>query len=304
MNYLGRIKEQHHDLYQVQMEENQTITAKVSGKLRYQIKNQEEYPVVGDYVMLDRNSGDQGDGIIVEIQPRKTSMQRVEAGKTGRIQVIAANVDIVFICMSLNENFNLRRLERYLAAVYGCQIRPVLLLTKVDLCPDVENYLNQVKNQNPDLEILLTSSLNTDTLRAVRQMIEKDMTVSFIGSSGVGKSTLINGLMGEEYMKTGEIREDDDRGHHTTTHRELMELPGGGTVIDTPGMRELSLDQSDVKDVFEEIEEIGTGCRFRNCTHTNEPGCMVQEAIKNGEIDPKRFRSYLKLKKEETRRKR
>ncbi|MEG0805866.1 MAG: ribosome small subunit-dependent GTPase A [Lachnospiraceae bacterium] len=304
MSYLARVKEQHHTIYKVILKEgNLELTARISGKLQFRLEHQWEYPVVGDWVQLDRNTETKGDAIITEVEQRKTAMQRVEAGISGRTQIIAANIDLLFICMSLNENYNLSRLERYLAAAYGCKITPVVVLTKADLCEDVPVYLERIHENNPEVEIITCTREDEHSYDKIAEKITSNITAGFIGSSGVGKSTIINFLVGEEKMKTQEIREEDSRGRHTTTHRELIQLANGGTVIDTPGMREFKLDESDVEDVFQEIQALAAGCRFSDCSHTKEPGCRVMEALKEGKIDKKRYQNYLKLKQEEQYRK-
>jgi ribosome biogenesis GTPase len=201
--------------------------------------------------------------------------------------------------MAVNQDFNLRRLERYLAVAYGAQITPIILLTKVDLCQSIDQYKNMIWKENPQVEIMECSVEQEIGLEAIKNKIKQDETAVFIGSSGVGKSTLVNRLMEENVLKTNTIREDDGKGRHTTTHRQLLMLPGGGTVIDTPGMRELALDDSDVSDTFEDIEELSTQCKFRNCSHNTEPGCAVKIAIDNGSLPYKRYKNYTKLLLEE-----
>ena len=295
--YLARVSEQHRDLYKVIGETSEMI-AKVSGKFAYDTFDNTDYPVVGDWVMIDRTDDKTGNAVIHHVLPRKSVFSRKAAGTGNEIQIIASNIDIIFICMSLNANFNVRRLERYLSAAYDSMARPVAVLTKADLCDDITDYLLQAEEVCIGTTIAVCSAMNNEGYEQVKELIEDGMTVAFVGSSGVGKSTLINRLMGKEVLVTKEIRADDDRGRHTTTHRQLLVLPDGGVVIDTPGMRELQLDSGDLSNIFEDIEELERQCKFTNCTHQSEPGCAVLAALENGTLTEKRLASYRKLERE------
>jgi ribosome biogenesis GTPase len=298
--FLGRIISQHHQHYLVLPDKREEpVLAMLSGKLAFAAKKTLDYPAVGDWVRIDRDTDDAGDAVITELESRTSLLRRTEAGSGGNSQSIAANVDILFICMSLNRDYNRRRLERYLAVAYGCGIRPVVVLTKSDLAAEKDAAVLEIMVAQPGLEILLCSNLTGEGLNQIRKLIGGTRTVAFVGSSGVGKSTIINGLLGKELLKTAEIRESDGRGRHTTTHRQLFFLEGGGAVIDSPGIRELALDDSDVDEVFEDITDLELECRFNDCTHGNEPGCALKQAIRDGRLDPKRFNSYMKLKAEE-----
>jgi ribosome biogenesis GTPase len=298
--FRGRVISQHHQHYLVLPEgREEPVLAMLSGKMAFAAKKDQDYPAVGDYVGLDRQTDEQGDAVILSRETRTSLLRRTEAGTSGGSQFIAANVDILFICMSMNRDYNRRRLERYLAVAYGCGIRPVLLLTKSDLSVDKDIAMVEIMGAHPGLEILLCSNLTGEGLLEIKELIEGKRTVAFVGSSGVGKSTIINGLLGKEVLKTGEVRENDSRGRHTTTHRELFPLEGGGAVIDSPGIRELALDDSDVDEVFEDIIDLELECRFTDCTHGNEPGCALKQAIRDGKLDPKRFNSFMKLRAEE-----
>lgn len=271
--------------------------AAVSGKFRYEALTVSSYPAVGDFVLAEWPEDD-SPAVIRSLFPRKSCFLRKAAGSAKQEQVVAANIDTVFLCMSLNQNFNLRRLERYLSITYDSGAEPVVVLTKADLCPRVEEKIAQVRNAAPDAEILSVSSLTGD-FEAVLPYIQSGKTVAFLGSSGVGKSTLINRLTGAETMATGEIG-NEDKGRHTTTHRELIALANGAFLIDTPGMRELGLWDSEdgIDTAFRDIEALSRACKFSNCTHTKEPGCAIQAALKDGTLEQARWDSFRKLKNE------
>lgn len=295
---IGRIITQYNEIYKVDLD-NQEIRARVTGKLNYLYKSNADYPTIGDYVFLKNDKNQNDFAWIVGIQERKNVFTRKAAGTSGNRQNIAANIDYLFICMSMNQDFNLRRLERYLTASYGAGIIPVLILTKSDLCANCDDYIQQVQAIDKKLLTIICSVNTGQGMDKIKNLISKDTTLALVGSSGVGKSTLINYLIGSEQLKTGKIRVKDDKGHHTTTLRQLIRLPGGGTIIDTPGMRELALEESQLSEAFEEIEELSSQCQYRNCSHHTEKGCAVRDAIEHGELTEKRLKSYLKLKKEE-----
>ena len=294
--YLGRVIAQYKDLYKVATAETELL-AEISGKLRYSSQEIPDYPAVGDFVLLDREDSQTGNAIIYRILPRRSAFVRKAAGTAHEIQVVAANIDTVFICMSLNRDFNLRRLERYLSVAWDSGALPVIVLTKADLGENLAAKLAEIQETAAGVDVLVTSSLTADGYQAVLQYIRPGQTVAFLGSSGVGKSTLINRLLGEEIMATREIRQDD-KGRHATTRRELFLIPAGGAVIDTPGMRELGVESADLGRTFTDIEELAASCRFQDCRHTQEPGCAVRKAITEGLITEERLLSYQKLKKE------
>lgn len=295
--YLARVSAQHRDIYKV-ITENGEIPAEVLGKLSFLASSPADYPAVGDWVMVDRADRKSGNAIIHHLLTRKSCLERKAAGTGYESQIIAANIDTVFICMSLNNDYNLRRIERYLSIVWESMATPVIVLTKADLCDDVSAKLAEIKSIALGVDVVVTSSVSNDGFTDIIKYLHKGKTVAFIGSSGVGKSTLINKLLGKEMLMTKEIRADDDKGRHTTTHRQLLVLPGGGVVLDTPGMRELQLASADLSKSFADIEELAEQCHFRDCCHESEPKCAVKKAIEDGILSLKRFENYKKLQQE------
>lgn len=295
--HLARVTEQHRDLYRVVSERGE-LSAAVSGNFIYRANDNSDFPAVGDWVMIDREDDSSGNAVIHQILRRKSIFERKAAGTANSIQIVAANIDIIFICMSLNADFNLRRIERYLSIAWNSNAKPVIVLTKSDLCNDLDLRLAEIAKVSVGADVAVSSGMLEDGYEQVLPYIREGNTIAFIGSSGVGKSTLINRLAGGEVMETKEIREDDDKGRHTTTHRQLILLPNGGIVIDTPGMRELALDSADLSRAFEDVEDLAEHCRYSDCTHASEPGCAVRKAIRDGELPEDRLDSYRKLQKE------
>jgi ribosome biogenesis GTPase / thiamine phosphate phosphatase len=283
----GRVVTQQKGMYCVAQEEGE-IFAQVSGKLRFESPGAAGFPAVGDFVMMEG-------GVIRSVLPRRSAIVRKAAGKTQEGQVISANVDIVFVCMGLDADYNLRRLERYLTLVWDSGAVPLVVLTKSDLCESMEEKIAEIQDIALGAQVIVTSGLLEGGAAVLIPYI-KGKTVAFIGSSGVGKSTLVNALSGEEVMETGGTRRDG-KGRHTTTYRELFPLCGGA-VIDTPGMRELGLSGGDFSRSFADIEELAEYCRFRDCAHKAEPGCAVRQAVEEGTLSEERLESYHKLKKE------
>lgn len=295
--FIARVTEQHRELYKV-MSEYGEIEASVSGKLAYHADGQTSFPAVGDWVMIDRVEGSIGNAIIHHILRRKSVLARQAAGTENAGQVIAANIDTIFICMSLNADFNIRRIERYLTIAWDSMATPVIVLTKSDLCIDLPEKVDEITSVSMGVDVIHCSSENGNGYEAINAYVGQGKTIAFVGSSGVGKSTLINRLMGQDVLATNIIREDDDKGRHTTTHRQLLRLPNGGIVIDTPGMRELQIYTGNLSKTFEDIEEIAARCKFGDCSHATEPGCAIRKAIGNGILSERRFESYQKLQRE------
>ncbi len=276
---------------------------KLKGSVFYQDIELKTYPSVGDFVLIKANN--QGEDIIYRVLDRRSSFSRANPSLPSKIsgasaQMVATNFDYVFVMASLNHDFNLRRLERYLAAAWYSGGVPVVILTKADLCEDYEEKLVQTEAIAPGIGVHAISSHTGQGLEELNQYLKPGKTLVFMGSSGIGKSSLVNSLAREDLMKVNIIREDDSKGHHTTTYRQLFALESGAMIIDTPGMRELGIWSADegVSEVFSDIEELIASCRFHDCSHRTEPGCAVKKALAEGTLTKSRFQSYLKLEKE------
>ncbi len=294
--FRARVISQEKGVYKIQSG-SEIKSAVVSGKYRYETQTVSDYPAVGDYVTAEW-SKDGSNAVITGLFPRKSCFIRKAAGTGKQEQVVAANIDTAFLCMSLNNNFNIRRLERYLSVTYDSGATPVVVLTKSDICSHVESKITEAHSAAPGVDVLAISSSDGD-YEAVMKYILPGKTVAFIGSSGVGKSTLINKLTGMDSLAAREIG-NDDKGRHTTTRRELITLQNGAFVIDTPGMRELGMWDSGngIDTAFADIEELSRACKYADCTHTSEPGCAVLRALADGTLDDARLSSYRKLKTE------
>ncbi len=291
---LARIIKQNKGSYNIVTDDGLLI-AEVSGKFRHEAENTSIFPSVGDFVMVSYEKLEDK-AIIHHILRRKSVFVRSAVGGSEHIQVVAANIDIVFLCMALNNNYSLNRLERYLAIAWDSGAKPVIVLTKSDLCDNLDTIISEVETASCYADII-TTNMYADNVEKFKPFLSKGITATFIGSSGVGKSTLINEILGEDIAKTNEIGVVG-KGKHTTTARELYTTPLGGVVIDTPGMRELGARSVDLEKTFVDIDDLATKCKFNNCTHRNEPDCAVQKALEDGLIDQRRIDSYNKLKNE------
>lgn len=275
------------------------VDARLSGRLRHATSTRSEWPAVGDWVAVTRyNEG--SEALIHEVLPRKSKFSRQAAGDRTAEQIVAANVDTLFLVMALNQDFNLRRLERYLVLAWESGATPVVVLTKRDLCPDWPERQVEVEAVAPGVAIHAVSVRTEEGLLELADYLAPGRTVALLGSSGVGKSSLLNHWLGEERQAVREVRADDARGRHTTTHRELFVLPSGALVIDTPGMRELQLWEAadGVAAAFEDVRSWAMACRFADCGHGAEPGCAVRRALETGELSAERWRSYDKVRRE------
>lgn len=296
---VGRVSREHRSAYWLYTESGE-IPAHMAGKLRYQTEQAEAFPAVGDWVVI-RLHDDATQATIHDILPRQSQFVRKAVGSRTEAQVIATNVDTVFLISALDHDFNLRRIERYLTLAWDSGARPVIVLNKADLCDDLAERLWDVNAIAPGVPVIALSAIQAQGLEALQPYLQPGQTVALLGSSGVGKSTLTNQLVGAAVQATQAVRADDQRGRHTTTYRQLLCLPSGGLLIDTPGMRELQLWSSEesIEQTFEEVEDLAHQCRFRDCQHQQEPGCAVQAALASGTLDPQRFESYCKLHREQ-----
>jgi len=280
------------DMYKITSGTETKIT-RITGGFWNRANTRSDFPTVGDWVFL--NDGD----LIERVDIRQNQLSRKRAGKKVEEQLLAANVDIMFIVTSLNKEFNINKIGRYIILAETNHIRPILLLSKLDLCENPEEYLEKINYFYPTAEVVLISSKNGIGVDKVYNKMHQGESAVFVGASGVGKSTLINKLLGDDYIKTHEIREKDDKGRHTTTHRELYELKNGSFVIDTPGIREIGLWINDDEiEEFQDIYMFSRACKYRNCKHIDEEGCAVKKAIELGELNEEIYRSYIKMSRE------
>ncbi len=293
----GRIVAQHRDSYQVVTDEGE-LRAKSAGRLMHEAREADQ-PAVGDWVALSLNPRE-GVATVHASLPRSTAFVRKAADSVQSLQVIAANIDVVFVVTSLNADLNPRRIERYLAAAWQSGARPVVVLTKSDLVDDPKEQLEAIASLAGDCQVLLVSAKQDVGVDALLDQVGPGQTCVLIGSSGVGKSTLVNAFLGEDRMATRAIREADDQGRHTTSHRQLVLLPGGALMLDTPGIREVGLIDAEegLGVAFDDIERLIENCKFNDCGHANEPGCAVRKAMADGELDPARWANFQKLEAE------
>jgi ribosome biogenesis GTPase len=299
---IARVVAVHKDSYTISDGETDVL-AELVGKIIFSATSPVDYPAVGDWVLAnfyDENTF----AIIHEILPRKSLLKRKTPGKKVDFQLIAANIDVAFIVQSLNENFNLRRLERYLVMVNESNIQPIVLLSKSDLIApeDITNRISDIQKVMPNLQIIPFSNANESGLDSVREAMQKGLTYCLVGSSGVGKTTLLNNLIGESIYKTKTVSKKESKGRHATTHRQLTKLDSGSMIVDTPGMRELGIFSVDtgIEETFSEIMALAEKCQFNDCTHFGEKGCAVLDAVEKGQLSAERYQNYMKMTKETT----
>jgi ribosome biogenesis GTPase len=304
----ARVTIEFNHIYRVVTAEGE-LQAQLAGRLRHQAAGRHELAAVGDWVALRRTAPGERAGLIEVVLPRRSKFSRKVAGEVTEEQVVAANIDTVFLVMGLDRDYNPRRLERYLLMAYESGARPVVLLTKADLAVDVQARIAEVHELAPGIPVHATVAVRRaledggviePDVHVVEQYLGLGRTGALLGSSGAGKSTLINALIGQPVLKTAAVRTSDSRGRHTTRHRQLIVLPSRGILIDTPGMRELQLwDVTDAaKDTFDDIEQLASECRFTDCRHKDEPRCAVKAAVSDGRVSEERVTSYLKLQDE------
>ncbi len=297
----GRVIAEHKERYIVKTGKGD-LEAEITGNLRFTAKSREDFPTVGDWVALTLY--EPGFALIHKIFPRFSIIKRQAAGQSGETQVIAANIDYAFLVQSADRDFNINRLERYLTLCNTSKVRPVIVLTKIDLITDqrVTEITDNIKTRIKNVPIIAISNETHYGYEVIKGAIEKGKTYCMLGSSGVGKSTLLNNLSGRDLMKTDTISSNTHKGRHITSHRELIILDNGGILIDNPGMREVGItDTSEGLEItFERIDNLAGHCKFKDCTHTVEAGCAVLEAIAKGEMDKSSYRNFLKMKKEKT----
>ncbi len=295
----ARVSLEHTHIYRVISPDGESL-ARVSGRLRHDASGRADFPAVGDWVVVEMVPGG-GDARIRAILPRATRFSRRAAGNPTEEQVVAANIDVVFLVSGLDHDFNPRRIERYLVTARESGAAPVIVLNKSDLVNDPAAFVAEVAALAPDVAIHAVSAKRAASMAPLRDHLGHGRTAALLGSSGVGKSSIANALIGDEVLRTREVRESDSRGRHTTSGRQLVLLPGGGILIDTPGMRELRLWDAgeSVASAFGDVESIGENCRFRDCRHAGEPGCAVAAAVAAGMLPHGRLESYRKLQDEQ-----
>jgi ribosome biogenesis GTPase / thiamine phosphate phosphatase len=296
---IGRVIAEHKERYIIRTIEGES-EAEITGHLRFTAQDREDFPAVGDWVAL--TSYDSDFAVIHKILPRYSIIKRKAVGRSGEVQVIAANIDYAFIVQAVDRDFNINRLERYLTICYSSNINPIIILSKTDLITvdKVTEITENIKLRIEGIPIIPISNETWIGYDELKSIIEKGKTYCLLGSSGVGKSTLLNNLSGKTIMRTDAISRSTNKGRHVTSHRELIMLDSGGILIDNPGMREVGIaDSADgIETTFNEIINLAHNCKFRDCTHTGETGCAVIEAVEKGELDKTSYKNYLKIERE------
>jgi ribosome biogenesis GTPase / thiamine phosphate phosphatase len=298
----GRVTQEHRERYIVSTGDDE-YDAEITGNLRFTAGTRADFPAVGDWVIM--NVYDSKMAIIHKVLPRKSVLERQAVGKIGEKQIISTNIDIALIIQSIDNNFSINRLERYITICYASDIEPVLVISKIDLATvdEIKSVIGTLDIREKKIKTILLSNISLTGLDQILGLLQKGKTYCVVGSSGVGKSTLINNLLNKEILKTGTISRSTNKGRQITTHRELFVLENGGIIIDTPGMRELGVtDNPDgIKTTFEEIISLSLKCKFPDCSHTMESGCAILEALDKGEIDRETLENFRKIQKEQQR---
>jgi ribosome biogenesis GTPase len=296
---LGRVIAEHKERYIVKTE-NSEYEAEITGNLRFSAKSRIDFPAVGDWVEM--KTYDTEFSVIHKVLPRLSMMTRQAVGQFGEIQIIAANIDYAFLVQAVDRNFSINRLERYLTICYSSKVKPIIVLTKTDLINEqkITEIIDSIKQRIKDIVVFAISNETQDGYEALKMTFEKGKTYCMLGSSGVGKSTLLNNLSGKTLMRTDSISRSTNKGRHITSHRELIVLESGGILIDNPGMREVGIADTSggLETTFDRIIRFSLNCKFKDCTHTNEIGCSVIDAVEKGEIDNDSYENYLKMERE------
>jgi len=296
---LGRVVAEHKERYTVKSDKGE-YDAEITGNLRFTARNREDFPAVGDWVAM--TSYDSDFAIIHQVLPRFSVIKRQSVGQFGEVQIIATNIDFAFLVQAADRDFNINRLERYLTICNSSKVKPVIVLSKTDLIDEsrLNEIVSSIKDRIKDVPVIAISNETQTGYESINALIEKSKTYCLLGSSGVGKSTLLNNLSGKKIMRTDSISQSTSKGKHVTSHRELIILENGGILIDNPGMREVGIADSSggLEITFDSIYRFSKNCKFKNCTHIHESGCAVIDAVENEEIDKASYENYLKMEKE------